>query len=148
MNAQGMLWADCQGMAAAPRSCCMRLVIPTCGLTRTKTCHGSGRSCVLTCCPTPLSRTMVMSLGWPQWLPIYQERNTSGLCAPQGAIAAIRGGWPHKPAFSSAATEVYIDMRCNPRTPPAAVKAQFAEAIQAICAKHPELTLDWEMSAA
>ncbi len=90
--------------------------------------------------------TFILAL--EEWLPIYQERNTSGLCAPQGAIAAIRGGWPHKPAFSSAATEVYIDMRCNPRTPPAAVKAQFAEAIQAICAKHPELTLDWEMSAA
>src|SRR2546426_10357002 len=90
--------------------------------------------------------TFILAL--EEWLPIYQERNTSGLCAPQGAIAAIRGGWPHKPAFSSAATEVYIDMRCNPRTPPAAVKAQFAEAVHEICARHPELSLDWEMYAA
>ncbi|MDZ7378639.1 MAG: peptidase dimerization domain-containing protein [candidate division KSB1 bacterium] len=90
--------------------------------------------------------TFILAL--EEWLPAYQERNTSGLCAPQGAIAAIRGGWPHKPAFSSAAVEVYVDLRCNPRTPPAAVKAQFAQALEAICARHPELTLDWEMYAA
>ena len=87
-------------------------------------------------------------LALEQWLPRYQERNTSGLCSPQGAIAAIRGGWPHKPAFPTAATEVYIDLRCNPRTSPAAVKAQFAEAITEICAQHSELTLDWDMYAA
>jgi acetylornithine deacetylase/succinyl-diaminopimelate desuccinylase-like protein len=87
-------------------------------------------------------------LALEEWLPQYQARNTSGLCAPQGAIAAIRGGWPHKPAFPSAATEVYIDLRCNPRTSPAAVQAQFAEAMQAICTRHPELILDWEMTAA
>lgn len=90
--------------------------------------------------------TFVLAL--EEWLPQYQARNTSGLCSPQGAIAAIRGGWPHKPAFSSAGAEVYIDMRCNPRTPPAEVKAQFAAAIEDICAKHPELQLDWEMIAA
>jgi acetylornithine deacetylase/succinyl-diaminopimelate desuccinylase-like protein len=87
-------------------------------------------------------------LALEEWLPQYQARNTSGLCSPQGAIAAIRGGWPHKPAFSSAAAEVYIDLRCNPRTSPAEVKAQFAAAIDAILDKHPELTLDWEMTAA
>ena len=90
--------------------------------------------------------TFILAL--EEWLPGYQARNTSGLCSPQGAIAAIRGGWPHKPAFPTAATEVYIDLRCNPRTSPAAVKAQFAEAITAICAQHPELTLDWNMYAA
>jgi acetylornithine deacetylase/succinyl-diaminopimelate desuccinylase-like protein len=90
--------------------------------------------------------TFILAL--EEWLPRYQERNTSGLCSPQGAIAAIRGGWPHKPAFPTAATEVYIDLRCNPRTSPAAVKAQFAEAIAEICAQHPELTLDWDMYAA
>jgi acetylornithine deacetylase/succinyl-diaminopimelate desuccinylase-like protein len=90
--------------------------------------------------------TFVLAL--EEWLPRYQARNTSGLCSPQGAIAAIRGGWPHKPAFSSAAAEVTIDLRCNPRTPPAAVKAQFAEAVAEIRHQHPELTLDWEMTAA
>jgi acetylornithine deacetylase/succinyl-diaminopimelate desuccinylase-like protein len=90
--------------------------------------------------------TFVLAL--EEWLPKYQARNTSGLCAPQGAIAAIRGGWPHKPAFPSAAVEVYIDLRCNPRSPPAAVKAQFAAAVDDILRQHPELSLDWEMTAA
>ncbi len=87
-------------------------------------------------------------LALEEWLPRYQQRNSSGLCSPQGVIAAIRGGWPHKPAFSSAAVEVYVDLRCNPRTAPAEVKAQLAEAIDEILAKHPELTVDWEMIAA
>jgi acetylornithine deacetylase/succinyl-diaminopimelate desuccinylase-like protein len=90
--------------------------------------------------------TFVLAL--EEWLPRYQARNTSGLCSPQGAIAAIRGGWLHKPAFSSAAAEIYIDLRCNPRTPPAEVKAQFGEAIDELLHKHPELRLDWEMIAA
>ncbi len=87
-------------------------------------------------------------LALEEWLPQYQARNTSGICSPQGAIAAVRGGWPYKPAFPTAATEVYIDMRCNPRTPTAEVKAQFAAALDAIRAKHPELELDWDMTAA
>lgn len=81
------------------------------------------------------------------WLPEYQAQNTSGLCSPQGAIAAIRGGWPEKPAFSSAATELYVDLRCNPRTSPAQVKIQFARALATIQQAHPELSLDWEMIA-
>ena len=82
------------------------------------------------------------------WLPEFQERNTSGLTSPQGAISAIRGGWPNKPAFPSAAVEVYIDIRCTPRTQPADVKAQFGEAIEQIIAAHPELDLEWEMFGA
>lgn len=83
-----------------------------------------------------------------RWLQDYQKRNTSGLCSPQGAVAAVRAGWPHKPAFPSAATEVYIDVRCTPRTSPAEVRSQFGEGVAEICARHPELTVDWEMTAA
>ena len=82
------------------------------------------------------------------WLPQYQERNTSGLCSPQGAIASVRGGWPHKPAFPSAATEIFIDMRVNPRVTPANVEHQFAEVIKEIRAANPDIELDWEMYAA
>src|SRR5215470_3298307 len=32
--------------------------------------------------------TFILAL--EEWLPVYQERNTSDLCSPQGAIAAIR----------------------------------------------------------
>ena len=60
----------------------------------------------------------------------------------------MRGGWPDKPAFPSALTEIHLDLRITPRTPPQEVERQFGEAIAAICAKHPDLDLEWEMTAA
>jgi acetylornithine deacetylase/succinyl-diaminopimelate desuccinylase-like protein len=82
------------------------------------------------------------------WIPGYTTRNTSGEIAPEGHIAAVRAGWPERPAFPSAVTEIYLDLRCNPRTSPAEVKAQFAEAMNAIHARHPEIEFDWEMFGA
>ena len=81
------------------------------------------------------------------WLPRYTERNSSGQVAPQGWIAAVRSGWPDRVSFPSATTEVYLDIRCNPRTPPAEVRAQFEEAIAGIVARNVEVELDWEMIA-
>jgi acetylornithine deacetylase/succinyl-diaminopimelate desuccinylase-like protein len=82
------------------------------------------------------------------WIPTYTARNTAGEIAPEGHIAAVRAGWPDKPAFPSATTEIYVDLRCNPRTSPAAVKAQFAAALGAIRARHPEIDFDFEMIGA
>jgi acetylornithine deacetylase/succinyl-diaminopimelate desuccinylase-like protein len=87
-------------------------------------------------------------LALEEWLPEYTKRNTSGQCAPEGNISAIRAGWPYRPAFPSATTEIYLDIRVNPRSSPAKVRAQFAEAIDAIKAGDPALELDWEMFAA
>jgi acetylornithine deacetylase/succinyl-diaminopimelate desuccinylase-like protein len=81
------------------------------------------------------------------WLPRYTERNSSGQVAPQGWISAVRAGWPDRIAFPSAITEIYLDLRCNPRTPPAEVKAQFAEAVTEMLARHTRVELDWEMTA-
>jgi acetylornithine deacetylase/succinyl-diaminopimelate desuccinylase-like protein len=83
-----------------------------------------------------------------EWLPRYTERNSSGQVAPRGWIAALRAGWPDRVSFPSATTEIFLDVRCNPRTPPAEVKAQFGEAIASILARHPDVELDWEMTAA
>ncbi len=80
-----------------------------------------------------------------QWILDYTERNTSGVIKPYGWIAGVRGGWPTRPAFPSAATEVFFDVRINPRTTPANVKAQFAEFIREFRNNHPEIDLDWEM---
>jgi len=82
------------------------------------------------------------------WIPRYTERNTAGEIAPEGKIAAVRAGWPERPAFPSAAAEIYLDLRCNPRTSPAEVKAQFAGAMREIARLHPEIELDWEMFGA
>jgi acetylornithine deacetylase/succinyl-diaminopimelate desuccinylase-like protein len=73
------------------------------------------------------------------WIAQYTARNSSATIAAEGHIAAVRAGWPERPAFPSAATEIYLDLRCNPRTTPAEVRAQFAEALGAIAARHPEV---------
>jgi acetylornithine deacetylase/succinyl-diaminopimelate desuccinylase-like protein len=80
-----------------------------------------------------------------RWFPEYAARNTSGLVSPQGSVGAIMGGWPHKPAFMPATCQVYVDLRASPRTAPAAVNAQFGQAIDEIRKSHPHLDLDWEM---
>lgn len=83
-----------------------------------------------------------------QWLREYALKNTSGQVAPQGWLSAVRAGWPEKPAFPSATTEIYLDVRCNPRSTPADVKAQFAAAMDRIRSRIPGLKASWEMCAA
>ena len=79
------------------------------------------------------------------WLQEYTQRNTSGVVRPDGWISALRSGWPDRPAFPSAATEIFFDVRINPRTSPAEVKAQFAEFMRSFCMEHPDTQVDWEM---
>lgn len=82
------------------------------------------------------------------WIPQYTARNSSAAIRAEGHIAAVRAGWPERPAFPSAATEIYLDLRCNPRTTPGEVRAQFAEAMAQIVARHPEVVVEWEMIGA
>jgi acetylornithine deacetylase/succinyl-diaminopimelate desuccinylase-like protein len=79
------------------------------------------------------------------WLPQYTARNTSGTTLAEGWISAVRSGSPDKPAFPSATTEIYLDVRVNPRTTPGDVRHQFAELIDQIRAAEPDIELDWEM---
>lgn len=80
-----------------------------------------------------------------RWIIDYAERNTSGQIKPHGWIAGVRGGDVQRPAFPSAVTEIFFDVRVNPRTSPAEVKAQFAAFVRELQAQRPELDLDWEM---
>ena len=59
--------------------------------------------------------------GLEAWFPTYTAVNTSGCVAPQGAIGAVRGGWPERAAFTPATCELWIDLRVSPRTPIAEV---------------------------
>lgn len=78
------------------------------------------------------------------WILDYTERNTSGVIQPHGWIAGVRGGQVERPAFPSAVTEIFFDVRVNPRVSPASVKAQFAEFVADLQARFPELDLEWE----
>ena len=79
------------------------------------------------------------------WLIDYADANTSGQIKPYGWIGGVRGGWEGRPAFPTAATEIFFDVRINPRTSPGEVKAQFARFIAGFCAAHPDIDLDWAM---
>ncbi|MDF0546149.1 acetylornithine deacetylase [Sphingobium sp. H39-3-25] len=80
-----------------------------------------------------------------QWIIAYAERNRSGNVYPHGWISGVRAGWPERPAFPSAVTELWFDIRINPRTSPAEVKAQFAQFMADFRARHPDIDADWEM---
>ena len=86
-----------------------------------------------------------VTLELEEWLLEHSRDSTSGLCTPWGAVTAVHGGWPHKPSFSPAATEILVDVRVNPRDSTADVRHEFGTAIDRIRARHPEITLEWEM---
>lgn len=79
------------------------------------------------------------------FLPEYTKRNTAGTVEPHGAISCVQAGWPDKPAFPSAATDIYLDMRINPRTTPADVRAQFAAFMEVLGQECPDLDFAWDM---
>lgn len=78
------------------------------------------------------------------WIVEYTERNTSGVIKPHGWIAGVRGGDVERPAFPSAVTEIFFDVRVNPRVSPASVKAQFASFVDDLKQRFPDLDVDWE----
>lgn len=87
-------------------------------------------------------------LALQEWLPTYVKKNTSGQIEPWGWISAVHGGWRDKPAFPTALTEILVDLRITPRTPPVEVERQFGEAIRAIQVRYPEIQMEWEMFGA
>lgn len=80
-----------------------------------------------------------------EWLAAYPDRHTSEQIKPEGWIAAVRSGWPDKPAFPGAACEIYIDLRTNPYQTMAEIETEFSQAMRDILKKHPDIKADWEM---
>jgi acetylornithine deacetylase/succinyl-diaminopimelate desuccinylase-like protein len=87
--------------------------------------------------------TVILEL--EKWLIDYAERNRSGDIYPHGWIAGVRGGWIERPAFPTAATEIFFDVRISPRTSPGEVKAQFEHFMRDLAQRFPEIDCDWEM---
>ena len=82
-----------------------------------------------------------------QWLAAYPDRHQSKQVRPQGWIAAVRSGWPDKPAFPAAACEIFLDLRTNPDQTSENVAAEFSAAMKSILARHPDIDAHWEMIA-
>ena len=80
-----------------------------------------------------------------QWLTEYPDSHCSEQVRPEGWISAVSAGWPEKPAFPSAATEIYLDLRTNPDQTNADVEAEFDAVMNDIVARHDDVDADWEM---
>lgn len=63
--------------------------------------------------------TMITEL--EEWLQEYTRRNTYSFVLPEAWISAVVSGDPDKPAFPSATTEIFMDLRISPETSPGRV---------------------------
>lgn len=88
-----------------------------------------------------------VALALEAWFHEFNKRNSAGLISPWGAISGVRGGWPHKPAFPTAAVELYVDVRVSAHSTPADAQREFAEAIDGIRAQYPDIEIDFETLA-
>lgn len=79
-----------------------------------------------------------------EWLAAYPDRHTSEQIKPEGWIAAVRAGWPEKPALPGAACEIYLDVRTAPGQTAAQVEREFAALMGEIMDKHDDVDATWE----
>ncbi|MCZ8132239.1 MAG: hypothetical protein O9284_13215 [Steroidobacteraceae bacterium] len=73
------------------------------------------------------------------WLIAYPERHRSREILPQGWIAAVRAGWPAKPAFPPAAAEIYLDVRTGPDQSLPELESELRSFVRSVAERHPEL---------
>jgi acetylornithine deacetylase/succinyl-diaminopimelate desuccinylase-like protein len=71
-----------------------------------------------------------------RWLAGYTARHTTELIAPQGSIGAVQAGWPHKPTFSPAACDLFLDLRLSPHTSVGLARRELAAGLAEIGDKH------------
>lgn len=88
-----------------------------------------------------------LTLELEDWFEAYAEEETSGYVAPQGMVGAVAGGWPEKPAFSPAWTDLFLDVRVSPRSDPNAVRRKLEAAVEEIGERH-GLSVEVEAQAA
>ena len=79
-----------------------------------------------------------------EWLIEYPDKHTSDQVKPQGWLSALRCGWPDKPAFPGAATEIWLDVRTSPLQTAAQVEREFDQVMKAILDRHDDVEAEWE----
>ncbi|WP_216215380.1 M20 family metallopeptidase [Amycolatopsis aidingensis] len=73
--------------------------------------------------------------GLERWFPEYTARNSDGLVAPQGVVAAIEGGTRRTAAFTPASCLLLVDLRLSPRTTPAAARRELTAQVHRLAAE-------------
>lgn len=79
------------------------------------------------------------------WLVAYPERHRSREILPQGSISAVQAGWPTKPAFSPAATEIYVDVRTNPDQSLQELETELKSFVRSVTDRHADIVARVEM---
>jgi acetylornithine deacetylase/succinyl-diaminopimelate desuccinylase-like protein len=79
------------------------------------------------------------------WLIAYPARHGSSQISPQGWISALRAGWTEKPAFPSAATEIYLDVRVTPDQSLQDLRVELKSFLDSVARRNPDLVADVEM---
>ncbi|MBM3676871.1 MAG: deacylase [Actinobacteria bacterium] len=77
----------------------------------------------------PVAKAARLVLDVEEWIERYTDEQASGLVAPQGAVGAIRAGWPEKPTFVPAWADVWVDLRVSPRSDPAAARRALEQVV-------------------
>jgi len=80
-----------------------------------------------------------------QWLAEFPSRHRSEQIAPEGWIASVQSGWPERPAFPAATTDIFVDVRTNPSQTMASVRHEFDTLMRDILDRHPEIEAEWDM---
>jgi acetylornithine deacetylase/succinyl-diaminopimelate desuccinylase-like protein len=88
-----------------------------------------------------------VTLALEQWLIDYPNRHESSQVRPEGWISALRSGWPEKPAFPSALTEIYLDVRTNPDQTCASVHEELSAFLRQLAHDDPTLQVECELFA-
>jgi acetylornithine deacetylase/succinyl-diaminopimelate desuccinylase-like protein len=71
-----------------------------------------------------------------RWFPEYSKDFATAETRPQGAVVAIRGGDPERPAFLPASSDVYIDLRVAPGCALAEVSAALERCLDGVRKAH------------
>lgn len=73
--------------------------------------------------------------GLERWFERWAETHSDGLVAPQGVVAAIEGGWPRMPAFTTAVCRFWVDLCLSPRTTGEEAAAAFEAEVGRLAAE-------------
>jgi len=89
-----------------------------------------------------------LTLELERWLIGYADRHQSGQIRPEGAISAVHGGWTDRPAFPSATTCIYLDVRTNPDQSTMDIQREFGALISELRPRFRDVQIGWEMIGA
>ena len=79
------------------------------------------------------------------WLVAYSERHRTTEILPQGWISAVQAGWPTKPAFPPAATEIYVDIRTNPDQSHRELEIELKSFVRSVAERYDDIDARVEM---